>query len=74
VGHEGTADCGPEGVLRVHRGRVQRVGANEAWVRLTEGAGDGLLVAVDGGVSEAEVLVLVAFITIAGVERPRQKS
>ena len=30
------------------------MGADEARVRLTEGAGDGLLAAIDGDVSEAE--------------------
>ena len=53
-GHEGTADCGPEGVLRVHRGLVQREGADEARVKLTEEAGNGPRAAVDGGVLEAE--------------------
>jgi len=51
-----TADCGPEGVLRAHRGRVQGVGAGEARVQLEEGAGDGLRAAGDGGVSEVEGL------------------
>ena len=53
-GHEGTADCGPEGVLRVHRGRVQGVGADEARVQLIEEAGNGPRAAVDEGVLETE--------------------
>jgi len=40
-------------VLRVHRGRLQGVGADEDRVRLNEGAGDGLHAAVEGNVSEA---------------------
>ena len=49
-GHEGTADCGPDGVLRVRRGRVQGVGADEAQVRPPDVAGNGLRAAADGGV------------------------
>jgi len=35
---------------------MQGVGTDEARLRLTEGAGDGLLAAGDGGVSEVEGL------------------
>ena len=56
-GHEGTADCVPEGVLRVRRGLVQGVGADEARVQVTEEVGNGPRAAVDGGIFEAEGLV-----------------
>jgi len=51
----GGADCGPEGVLRVRRGRVQGVGVGEARVQSTEIVGDGLRAAADGGVAEVGV-------------------
>ena len=50
----GTADYGPEGVLRAHGGLVQGMGADEARVQLAEEAVKGPRAVVDGGVWEAE--------------------
>ena len=72
-GHEGTADCGPRGVLRVHRQLVQGVGAEEARVHLTEEAGYGPVPLLMGTFWRRRVLVLVASMMIAGGEKAQTK-